>query len=178
MFELVILLAFVALLWLVPKYRKKRVVPSLPTQGVQVKSSSGTQYYTVDPTNLSCTCPDFTERRADFPRSDPRRLCKHLMKQIDEYSIFDLDTAHEVADVPAGRGFPMVDRHLTTINGERVTAHLPANRNRPWVNIYIGQERYGYNVDEERWAYGNNPGEEQETLGSWIRGVYKLASHV
>jgi hypothetical protein len=34
--------------------------------------------YEVNVARLTCTCPDFTAKRLDFPPGDVRRVCSHL----------------------------------------------------------------------------------------------------
>ena len=190
MFEMVTAVGiFIFAIWLWHRYdlnKRRQGSHAQPTEEtsnhvsvpIQVQSASGTGTYTVDTAVLTCTCPDFTKRRADFPRSDPRRLCKHLMGQIDEYSLFDMNTAPEISDVPSGKGFPVVDRYVKDIGRERFIAHVPPGRDRPWVNLYSGQERYGFNVEDERWAYGRDPGKEREALEAWVSDLYAQPSEI
>ena len=36
---------------------------------------------------LTCTCKNWQLTRSDFPRNDPRRLCKHLLQKLDENNL-------------------------------------------------------------------------------------------
>lgn len=160
-----------------PDTRPSQPMPSAESKTLQVASASGNGSYTVDTADLTCTCPDFFKRRSNFDRSDPRRLCKHLLASIDEIDHFDMETVNEIFHVSAGKGFPVNDRHIKTISGEHYALHIPPDRDRPWVNVYNGQEKYGYNIAEERWAYGSAP-PHQNTVAQWIAQLYAQPSQL
>lgn len=44
---------------------------------------SGNKYYDVDIEELTCTCKDWTCRRHNFSKDNPRRLCKHLLQALE-----------------------------------------------------------------------------------------------
>lgn len=44
---------------------------------------SGNKYYDVNIEELTCTCRDWTCRRHNFSKDNPRRLCKHLTEAIE-----------------------------------------------------------------------------------------------
>lgn len=51
----------------------------------QIKIESftgGGKEYEVSMKELTCSCPNFTEDRAKYQRTDPLRLCKHLIKSL------------------------------------------------------------------------------------------------
>lgn len=48
-------------------------------------------FYTVDLTNLTCTCKDFTKVRSYYEKFEPQRLCKHLIKSISESQYWEHD---------------------------------------------------------------------------------------
>jgi hypothetical protein len=39
-------------------------------------------HYWVSVRELSCTCPDFATRRAQFGAPDARRVCKHILNEL------------------------------------------------------------------------------------------------
>jgi len=45
--------------------------------------------YNTDIKNLTCTCKDWVETRATFPITDPRRLCKHIIHNLDIHNLSD-----------------------------------------------------------------------------------------
>lgn len=44
---------------------------------------SGNKYYDVNIEELTCTCKDWTCRRHNFSKDNPRRLCKHLLQALE-----------------------------------------------------------------------------------------------
>lgn len=44
---------------------------------------SGNKYYEVNVDELTCTCKDWTCRRHNFSKDNPRRLCKHLVQALE-----------------------------------------------------------------------------------------------
>lgn len=49
---------------------------------MEIKGSRG-EYYKVDLGNLTCTCKDWTCRRHNFSKENPKRKCKHIIEAID-----------------------------------------------------------------------------------------------
>jgi len=45
-------------------------------------ASQKDKLYTVNPFRLTCTCPDFVERRSNCPDNDLQRVCKHQNKLL------------------------------------------------------------------------------------------------
>ena len=39
--------------------------------------------YNTDIKNITCSCLDWQKKRAEYPLSDPRRLCKHIINKLD-----------------------------------------------------------------------------------------------
>jgi len=186
MSKLLIILAIIFALWFWRYKNRQRnpfIIEAPPEMDevdaapLQIPSSSGQGSYTVDTGKLTCTCPDFKKRRFQFNTQDPRRLCKHLLANIDEFSLFDMETANEIFHVGTNKGFPIQDRYTKDIDGTPVIVHIPPNRDRPWVNVYIEQERYGYNVEDHRWAHGQDP-MESEALESWMGRMYRLPTEL
>ena len=48
-----------------------------------VSFADNTISYDVDLANQSCTCNDWILERSNYPKDDPRRLCKHIINQLD-----------------------------------------------------------------------------------------------
>jgi len=56
----------------------------------RVKSFSDSSVeYIIDLNELNCTCPDFLEERNNFNKNNPKRLCKHLIKEIIHTNYID-----------------------------------------------------------------------------------------
>lgn len=45
--------------------------------------SSTENKYSTNTEKLTCTCPDWLEKRSQHATDDPRRLCKHIIKKLD-----------------------------------------------------------------------------------------------
>jgi len=129
--------------------------------------------YKINLDDLSCSCPDFMEGRSGFERDDPRRLCKHLIAAIDdEFDFFDFYTAHEIHHVSPGRGFPIAYRTRKRFSDENVvTLHIPVSKDRPWVNVFVEQDKFGFNVKERRWAYHDRSAGD-DPVEKWITEMW------
>lgn len=53
-----------------------------------VSFTDNTISYDVDVVNQSCTCNDWILERSNYPKDDPRRLCKHIINQLDIDNLF------------------------------------------------------------------------------------------
>jgi hypothetical protein len=136
-----------------------------------VDSFSGRDQYRISIDSISCTCPDFLDRRSSFGKNDPRRLCKHLIQvlletgeipvQLDNYN----DEIQRCGDYR--RGFSLDELIRADIAGMNIEISIPPDST--WVNIFLGGTRYGYNHEEMRWSYGNVP-EHAPEIEKWIMG--------
>lgn len=143
---------------------------------IRISSSSSDTEYLVNPEALTCQCRDWIDRRQQFPRTDPRRLCKHLMEAIlgeggipDSLAKYE-DTLLRYANFEQ-RGFPLA-QVWTTIQIARhdYDIFLPPGPNESWINIYSDDEKWGYHRYEERWSYDNRP-KDAATLLKAIRAL-------
>ena len=148
----------------IPEFSDTRVndvrLPSLSGKfRVPSQSESGI-FYEVDLSGPSCTCPDWRTRRSRLPPGDLTRCCKHVL--------------HVYATLPrqaGGDGWlrafiengwpasPGAKWHLLTVGSGKVLFCTASDKG--WANVFAkeGREylRFGYNVDERRWAYGSEP---------------------
>ena len=124
-----------------------------------IKSFNTEENYHVDIEGLSCTCPDFWDKRRNFNKDEPRILCKHLIKAIVENNQipnkFKSFTAEIMSSYERRAGFYYAELQVIRIKNKEV--HIIYNKESPWVNIQIGNNRYGYNPIEKRWSYGDAP---------------------
>jgi hypothetical protein len=142
------------------------VVPLLP-YAAEIKSHSerGVRYH-VDLSFPSCTCPDFMTRRQSLPVGHINRCCKHV---FDAYR--QLVTVEDCRGWMRGfieNGWPAhpdSEWSVVPVDGSYILASTAPNG---WSNIYAinGHEygRFGYNLAEERWAYGEAPGHADEIV--------------
>jgi len=136
--------------------------------------------YRVDLESLTCTCRDWIDRRQIFQKSDPRRLCKHLLQGIlGEDAIPDClakyeDTLYRYTNFEK-RGFPP-DKALArgAIRGTPYDIFLPRTENDGWINIYSEEGKWGYNIYDERWSYGEEPEDAKELIGIMQKMLNKI----
>ena len=137
----------------------------LPTANhrARVKSSSGDEEYEIDLSGPTCTCPDWVDRRRKEPQGHPGRACKHIVR-----TLFDADMAQQASKPLQALLRNCHLRNAGTTPKEEYTIVDSAGQililsyaGGEWVNVLVPDgeeyERFGYNIDEERWAYGQPP---------------------
>jgi predicted RNA-binding Zn-ribbon protein involved in translation (DUF1610 family) len=133
-------------------------------KSIPVSSSDGTAEYYVDLTSYTCTCPDFVERRSEQPMRSATRACKHicrvLLRETCKSRLNPLLLSMVENSVSFGTGIHPGWLILDD-NDNVVFVSFPA---RDWCNIFapvrtkrLIYERYGYNIAERRWSYGEAP---------------------
>ncbi|MDX9788867.1 MAG: SWIM zinc finger family protein [Desulfobacterales bacterium] len=140
-------------------------------KSIKVTGSKGNEYV-VDLSQLSCTCPDFVERRAGFPVTDFRRCCKHISKTIIGEKINTKITRENIIKAFIrkasldDKGVPVFNKMLhiqinEKIRGTRSFYIIIDKSKSPWVDIIdftaLTYMKCGYNFDENRFAYGQSP---------------------
>jgi len=126
---------------------------------VPSQSEPGTSYE-VDLAGPSCTCPDWCTWRSHLPVGDLTRCCKHVLyvyaKIVRQESTGGCLTAFIENGWPP---HPGAQWHLGTIGADKVLFCTPSKKG--WANVFAkdgeSYARFGYNVEEERWAYGLPP---------------------
>lgn len=125
-------------------------------KSIKVDSFSESKSYKIDPKKITCSCPDFLNRRRGFDKQDPRRLCKHLMSLAnisgDEHkvSIMEYFKKHD-------RGYPVYPEISETFGAGNVSAFLSETPDYVWIDVFFKGKRYGFNIEENRWSYGVKP---------------------
>ncbi len=145
---------------------------------VTIRSSSGDCEYILIPTQDTCSCPDWLEKRCNAPLHSPYRICKHLATHYKEQSnvipapllpyksiIF--------AKAREKRGMPYVSQYTSheVLNDQAIIIDAQP-RSWPWVNVLTGSRCYGFNFDEGRWSYGESPPYEEHILKTISRLCY------
>jgi hypothetical protein len=139
---------------------------AIPDQEIESYSDENT-VYKASISEMTCTCPDFKKYRKGVPVNDPRRACKHLYGVMEDNSLLsDLsELALSILESPSK------NKHLTTVklsSGNEVSICHGGNE---WVDVftrkrrkgdsgglYSGKyDRFGFNINEQRWSYGDGP---------------------
>ena len=143
---------------------------SLPKQLV-IEGSSGSSY-TVNLPELSCSCPDFSKRRQNYPANDIRRMCKHQVRALIDTKKNTKVTPNEMIQKvvrgasSSGRGIPLFSNFYEikiteNIRGPKLFHVMLPDGDFPWAEVIFfakrSYERSGYNVFEKRWGRHTNP---------------------
>ena len=134
-----------------PNLRGKFRVPSQSEPG---------RFYEVDLSGPSCTCPDWRTWRSRLPIGDLTRCCKHV---LDVYAKLPRDRNGDgwmLAFIENGwPAHPGAEWHLLAVGSDKVLFCTASDKG--WANVFAkedsGYSRFGFNVDENRWAYGTEP---------------------
>ena len=137
--------------------------PRLPSLNAKFRIPSSSELgvvYDVELAGPSCSCPDWQTRRSRLPTGHLTRCCKHVLdayahlsyeREVEEWLHSFIDTGW-----PARPG---TQWKLLTVDGDKVLVSSAANKG--WANVFAREDetyiRFGYNIDEERWAYGSEP---------------------
>jgi hypothetical protein len=146
-------------------------------KGVIQVQGSNPEPYTVDLSNLSCTCMDFIEKRSGFPVNDIRRVCKHqagvIAKSKQFQAVETADVFRKILELWPYDGVRIYeDAFGVTVNESTADPngfHILTKAEYGWADIHLpgerfcyctdygNQRRYEYNLKQKRWAGGNNP---------------------
>ncbi len=144
-----------------------------PIEGKRISMPSESQEdisYIISPASVTCSCPDFQEKRADTPQDSPCRVCKHLMHYYVRHPddipspltpFTDIFVHLNAKDARIPYAEPGIWSGVIEGAGTLVTSWTESL---PWVNVYVGNKKYGYNIDEKRWSYGEQPGNADKIL--------------
>lgn len=144
--------------------------PQLPLVPLVTRIKSHTDksvIYDVDLNGPACTCPDWTSLRSNLPPGHLTRCCKHVFSAYEQIApdcgwpgwlgaLFDSGWPPH----------PQQKWFVLPIDGAWVLASMAP---KGWANVFaptggkpdarfgVEYERFGYNVAEDRWAYGIEP---------------------
>jgi hypothetical protein len=126
---------------------------------VPSQSEPGT-LYKVDLMGPSCTCADWRAWRAHLPVGDLTRCCKHVLHVYAKLVGRNDADGWLIAFIENGwPPHPGAEWHLATIGADRVLFCTASAKG--WANVFAkdgeSYARFGYNVNEDRWAYGLPP---------------------
>lgn len=147
-----------------------------------VPSSTGHGIYHVKLEVESCTCPDWRNRRAQYPLRHLRRLCKHMVAVMLSHADCTPFERAVLAHIHFGI---KPTEHFTLFE----TSHNPQilavrHQDREWCDIIaISQshhdlDRLGYSFDGHRWAYRDEPIDAEQIeslLQAWHQQVNRAS---
>ncbi len=160
-------------------------------------SSYATHLYAIDLTTVSCSCPDFKKGREIYPIRDVRRYCKHLLSVGNEAGFCKkLNIENELID------YAMRGNHSLAVRSRMFLKQIDENELfivqdgvSGWFNMYTRKnrstdttkctgeiDRFGYNLESNRWGYGDAPFQPMKikdfvrTLPQWKTTVPDLPS--
>jgi hypothetical protein len=130
-------------------------------RNLHVRSSEGAGYYTVNLIDYTCTCPSFVNDHSKASRCEFGRMCKHICKSLNNQQILPLLNPICRAMVKEGYGiYP--GRFELDENGN--TVYVTGVNSEGWLNVFALKRkdgknyyRFGYNINERRWAYDEHP---------------------
>ena len=137
-------------------------LPSVNWRG-HVESSDGETEYNVDLMRYTCTCPDWAGRRAKLAPGSIGRACKHIVRSLhaqDEFENFPpiIRAIIEDAFFRDGGTAPGDDYLHMDLNGNSIFVSYTGG---DWANVLAPDgndySRFGYNITEQRWSYGEAP---------------------
>ncbi len=137
-------------------------VPQEPGPPQRMPSSSTDRTYDVDLAFQTCSCDDFqTIQRQRFQAGDMRRLCRHLCKLYVHTAEYEQLDPMKKAIIGNGFGVRTSIRILRVDEIDQDVAIL-WNHDDPWWDVFAKDrhsefQRYGYNIEEKRWSYGDPP---------------------
>jgi hypothetical protein len=141
---------------------------------IQVRSSDGESYYTVNLMDYTCSCPSFAEVHSKASPKDFGRLCKHICWCLNRPEVLPLLSPICLAMVREGFGINpgRLDRDN---NGNPI--YITGVNNKGWLNVFALKRRdgktyyrFGYNVNEGRRAFGSKPRINEDILSPKRRG--------
>ncbi len=130
------------------------------------------EYKVLNLHHMTCSCNDFKQNRSQFSKYSNRRYCKHLLNfGREELKNLRPNSDNELIKY-AGKDikyFPSTGG-IYIINIESNDILIIQNYNSGWFDIYTRKHkeidnnkstgeitRYGYNLQRNRWAYGEAP---------------------
>lgn len=141
-------------------------------------ASNVDNFYEVDVTALTCSCPSFINDHSSFMSDDPRRLCKHLIRIFIEknilppYFFFYKEEIERLAQIK--KGFNHNEKIQTSIENERVEAFIPTFEDikTSWITLFYKDHSYRYNPLTKQWVSNRSP-QNKENILKWLRSENK-----
>lgn len=135
-------------------------VPSVDAKFQVPSQSEPGRFYEVDLSGPSCTCPDWRTWRSRLPVGDLTRCCKHVLHVYAKLARREKTDGWLFAFIENGwPPHPGAEWHLITVGADKILFCTASEKG--WANVFAKEgrdyARFGFNVDEDRWAYGSEP---------------------
>lgn len=120
----------------------------------------------INSNGLECSCKEWRTKRATLDTENPSRICRHLAayfaahpdeipQKMQPYKDFITSRGEAGIDMPLPKKDSIMEYGV--INNVPYILELQLNGT-PWVNVRLaGGSKYGYSVQEHRWAKGDEP---------------------
>lgn len=133
---------------------------------ISSSSEDGVEY-NVSLSNVSCNCHDFLKSRKDYEKTDPRRICKHLLSvMVSERVLYQQPDLIKSMLVR-----PIHKDHVVTVlltNGNEAVIthggndwadiHTRKKKSGDKGGLYTGDyDRYGLSLENHYWARDKSP---------------------
>lgn len=141
------------------------------TKEYEIEGSSGSKY-TIKLNHMQCSCPDFIKRRSHYSIVDIRRACKHIARLVIDKKLNTKLSENIMiqAFVRVAAGQQKGVRLFNNFYEVKINEHIRGKNpfyiltpldDSPWAQVIFfskkSYEEHGYNIDEKRWGYHNNP---------------------
>ena len=130
-------------------------------RAIKIKSSDGIQYYTVNLLEYTCTCPAFEKDHAQALPQEFGRMCKHICFALEHEKLTSFLPPIAQAMVNERHGI-CAGKTAYDLNGNLI--YVTRSNSAGWLNVFAlprknskKYSRFGYNINEARWAYGIAP---------------------
>lgn len=122
--------------------------------------------YRVDTTTVTCTCPDFAQRRSRLPEDSIGRLCKHLGREVHRHVETEDPIIKAILSEYRKKYFYY---QVTLPSGSQIALGIDVES--PWIDVLARKCRrgeraggctgdyasYGFDRHARRWSYGSGP---------------------
>ncbi|HQT37429.1 MAG TPA: hypothetical protein PLA07_10685, partial [Sulfuricurvum sp.] len=122
--------------------------------------------YHTDIINLICSCEDWKQKRQHYPSDDPRRLCKHIVKNLDTNNLpssmkYYKETIQYYQDNEKGFNKFDFDKVINLLRNDLIILGSDENIYENWMNVYDkAGNQYGFFASEWggfTWAKDKKP---------------------
>jgi len=139
----------------------------IPDKIEQIYSDWSGETYGINLAQFACSCPDHLGKRSKFAKTDPRRVCKHLLQKLIQSNNFKPqdDLCKSIIEAR------WVAKELYTFRVNKSSRIAFMYGDGEWINIYVRNRNpldnygeytgkfndYGLSKSGDYWTYGIAP---------------------